>query len=86
MKQLVTSVVSDAIQNGTKSWDMTLGGSFALVLQAAMSSRAGDFKRSAHYTGEQYLKWQDIELVAKVRDGRVVMKMLVTLHYTKGHK
>lgn len=88
VKKLATAVMSDAVQQGTQSWDVTLAGTFSLVLQAAMASRSGDFKRSAHYTGDEYLKWQDIELVATVSDdnNELVFKMMIKLFYRKGHK
>jgi hypothetical protein len=86
VKKLVTAVLMDAIQNGTKCWDMTVAGCFSLVLQAALCSRAGDFMRSKHYTGGEYLKWEDIQLVATVDNGEVSLKMLVKLLWRKGHK
>ena len=33
-----------------------------------MASRSGDFMSSAHYTGDECLNWQDIELVATTSD------------------
>ena len=86
IKKLVTAVLIDAVENGTKSWDATLAGSFALVLQAALSARSGDIKRSAHYSGEEYLKWRDIELIATAQDGKVTLKMLIKLFWRKGAK
>jgi hypothetical protein len=76
----------DAVDNGTKCWDATVAGSFAIVLQAALCAKSGDFKRSAHYQGEEYLKWQDVEIVAVKQDGKFVLKMLVKLFWCKGHK
>ena len=87
VKRMVTAVFADAIVNGTKSWDQTLAGCLGLALQAALASRSGDFMRSAHYTGVEYLKWQNIELKAKgssVED--LKLTMLVTLLYRKSHK
>ncbi len=87
MKRMVTAVFTDAINNGTKSWDTTLAGCLGLALQAALAARAGDFKQSAHYTGVEYLKWENIELIAKgssVENPKLTM--LVTLLYRKGHK
>jgi hypothetical protein len=58
-----------------------------LRLQVAFASSTGDFKRPVHYTGVEYLKWQDIELVAKgssVADPRLVM--LATLLHQISHK
>lgn len=65
VKRMVTTFFSDAIINGTKSWDATLSGCLSLTLKAALASRAGDIKRSCHYAGVEFLKWKDIELVAK---------------------
>jgi hypothetical protein len=88
VKKLATAVLSDAVQQGTKSWDETLAGTFSLVLQAAMASRSGDFTRSNGYTGDEYLKWKDIELVATDDNDNngLVFKMLIKLFYRKSHK
>ena len=87
VKRMIKVVFSDAIVNGTKSWDATLAGCLGLALQAALVSRAGDFKRSAHYTGDEHLKWQNIELLAKGSSAHdPKLTMLVTLLHRKGHK
>jgi hypothetical protein len=65
---------------------MTLAGCFALVLQAAMGARAGDFKRSHHYSGDEYLQWQDIRLAVTTKDGKPTLTMLVKLLWVKNHK
>jgi hypothetical protein len=91
MKRLATAVLTNAAQRGTKSWDATLAGTFSLVLQSAMTSRVGDFKRSKLYNGEEYLKWQDIELIAAnasstTDNDKITFRMRVTLYYRKGFK
>ncbi|KAL8714820.1 MAG: hypothetical protein Q9220_001333 [cf. Caloplaca sp. 1 TL-2023] len=88
VKKLATAIFSDAVQQGTVNWDTILAGTFSLVVQAAMASRSSDFMRSAHYTGDEYLKWQDMELVATASDddNMLVFKMMVKLLYRKGHK
>jgi hypothetical protein len=57
-------------------------------LQAALASRAGDFKRSAHHTGVEYLKWEDIVLKLARGSSKEDLKLtiLVALLYRKGHK
>lgn len=65
---------------------MTVSGTFALALQAALGSRSGDFVRSNHYKGEECLKWRDVELVAMQHKGKVVLKMLIKLFWRKGLK
>ncbi len=87
VKRMAMAVFSDAMLNGTKSWDATLSGLLALVMQAALASRAGDIKRSGGYKGVEYLKWEDIVLVAKgssVTDPKLTM--LMTLKYRKNYK
>ena len=87
VKRMVTTVFSDAIINGTKSWDAKLSGCLSLTLQAALASRAGDIKRSCYYTGVQYLKWKDIELVAKGSSiTEPSLLLLITLLYRKSNK
>jgi len=87
VKRMATAVFSDAILNGTKSWDSTLAGCLAIVLQAALASRSGDFMRSHGYKGGEYLKWENIQLIAQglsVEDPK--LRMLVTLLYRKNYK
>ncbi|KAF7189366.1 hypothetical protein HII31_09344 [Pseudocercospora fuligena] len=86
MKRMITVIFEDAINNGTKSWDVTLAGCLGLALQAAITSRAGDFRRSSHYQGEQYLKWENIELKATGDRENPRLAMLVTLYFRKGFK
>jgi hypothetical protein len=84
IQKLATAVLSDAVQQGTKNWDLTIASTFSIVLQAALASRSGETTRSAGYTGDEYMKWQDIELTA-TGDGSA-FKMTVKLLYRKGHK
>jgi hypothetical protein len=91
VKRLATAVLTNAAQRGASSWDTILAGTFSLVLQAAVSSRSGDIKQSLLWTGEEYLKWRDIEIMA-VNDSstadndKMVFRMKVTLSYRKGFK
>jgi hypothetical protein len=51
-----------------------------------MGSRSGDFGLSAHYTGDEYIKRRDIQLVIALQDGKPTLKMLVKLLWVKNHK
>jgi hypothetical protein len=82
--KLATAVLSDAVQQGTKNWDLTLVGTFSIVFQAALASRSGEIARSKGYTGDEHMKWEDIELRA-TGDGSA-FEMTVKLFYRKGHK
>ena len=87
VQQMAVAMLNNAINNGTKSWDVTLSCCLTIVLQSALACRAGDIQRSKHYTGEEYLQWKHITLKAT---GATVqnpkLTMLVTLLYRKGHK
>lgn len=84
--KLATAVLSDAVQTGTKNWDLTLAGTFSFVFQAALAARSGDIMKSVGYKGDEYLKWQDIELRATGSGDEMVFKMKVKLLYRKGYK
>lgn len=84
--KLATAVLSDAVQNGTKNWDITLAGTFSLVFQAALAARSGDITKSVGYKGDEYLKWQDIDLRATGSGDEMVFNMTVKLLYRKGYK
>lgn len=84
--RFTTAVLSDAIRNSTKSGDSMIAGTFDLVLQAVLVAKTGGMKKSSHYTGNQYIKWKDLKLLASIDNGKVVLEMLVKLLFRKGHK
>jgi len=47
---------------GTNSWDVIIARLRSVVLNSSLGCRVGDVARSAHYTGEEYIKYSDIQL------------------------
>ena len=87
VKQMCTAIVTDAIENGTHSWDVTCSKVLALILQAALCSRAGDVAKSTRYSDADCLNWKHVMLKRVSRkDGTQNWEALITLAYTKGHK
>lgn len=80
------AMLSNALTNGTKSWDVTISDCLSLVLQAGLASRGGDFKRSGDYGGNEHLRWEHIKMLALGDRADPKLKMVVTLHYRKGFK
>ena len=87
MERLNTALLTDAIVNGTRSWDGTISDCLSLALQAALAARAGDIKRSGRYTGSEYIQWQDVEMLALGANAQSPgLKMVVAMRYRKNHK
>jgi len=79
--------------DGTRSWDQTLGRMMFVVLIGAANLRAGELVRSQHYTGEEYLKWEHIAV--RLHDGPDVddenprlqdIEVIIELHFIKAFK
>ena len=63
MQQIKGAMFSDAMVNGTPSWDMTLQDIFSIALQSALAARVRDIARFVHYVGDEYMKWEDVKVV-----------------------
>jgi hypothetical protein len=60
VKQMCTALVTDAIENGTHSWDVTCSKVLSFILQAALGSRAGDVAKSTRYSDADCLNWKHV--------------------------
>ena len=77
----------DAIQNGTKSWDVVIAKCLSLSMMTATGSRAGDLAVSGGYTDETSTRLGDMIIkIRKNADGHVVFRSKLTLRFVKGHK
>lgn len=85
MKRMTAAVLANAIDHGTKCWDTTVANALSLVMQSALSSRSGDFKKSLLYADE-FLKWEHIVLAALGDRANPKLTMVVTLNHCKGWK
>lgn len=86
VRQMVMALFRNAINNGTRSWDVVVHKCLSLVLQAATSSRTGDIRQSSHYKDPVYLRWEHIVIKMKKTPEKPSMRMLIKLFHTKGHK
>ncbi|CAK1367757.1 unnamed protein product [Cercospora beticola] len=62
LEHMIRTFIEDATSNGTYNWDVTIAKCLSVVLPAATVSRSGDVARTSAYTGEEYLKWEDVRL------------------------
>ncbi|KAI1867821.1 uncharacterized protein JN550_006962 [Neoarthrinium moseri] len=87
---LSRSMLHDAIQNGTLSWDAIIMKTMSLILQAAVSGRAGDVRRSFRYDDPddddnlRCVCWEHIVMRMDFRDDQRIFTATVTLKHTKG--
>ncbi|KAL9032599.1 MAG: hypothetical protein Q9180_006411 [Flavoplaca navasiana] len=59
--RLVCALMSDALVNGTASWDKTIAQALSITIQTALITRGGDVMLTSGYTVE-YMKYQDVVL------------------------
>lgn len=84
VRKLVASLVKEAFQCGTMTWDVTVAKCLSIMLVAALGSRAGDVSvrpRDRHES--PYLAYKDI--VIKMKGGSTVDDV-ITLRNEKGDK
>ncbi|KAK5703447.1 hypothetical protein LTR17_022089 [Elasticomyces elasticus] len=93
LSRMVRAYLTNAIEKGTLSWDITISRCLGVTLVAALGCRAGDVARSGYYKGLEYLRYEHIELTLVDLDPSVEstptianVQAIFTLLYTKGKK
>lgn len=87
LKLMATNYLESAIKNGCRSWDVILLQVLTVALQSACSCRSGDIARSNSWTGEEFLKWEDIVLdLPAGKTNLQDLRCIVTLKYEKDYK
>lgn len=87
VSRIVRAYLQRAIDFGTRSWDITIARCLSLVLVSSLAARAGDVAHSRDFTGDEYMKYRDIELYLEGDDAKFVnLRARVTMRYTKGFK
>jgi hypothetical protein len=77
----------DAIENGTKSWDVVGAKCLSLSMMTATGSRAGDLAVSSRYTDEASTRLKDMIIkIKKCDDGQIVFRSRLTPRSTNGQK
>lgn len=82
-----TALLTNALAGeGTVDCDTTLSDCISVVLQAALCCRAGDMRRNKRYDGEEYLRWEDLQIGVLGTKEQHSFGMVTTLKHTKGFK
>ncbi|KAI9821003.1 MAG: hypothetical protein M1826_000782 [Phylliscum demangeonii] len=89
LSKLGRSWIQAAIDHGCISWDVQIARLLSIALMSALNCRSGEVARSAGYTGEEFLAWEDVELswdgdFAEPNVDRLVAR--VTLRFEQGRK
>jgi hypothetical protein len=86
LRFLLTSYISEGLTDGVLSWDVRVCRWLSMVLQSSADCRAGEVTLSVGYTGEEFLKWEDIEIKLVGGDTLKHLRARVTLRWEKGSK
>lgn len=78
--RMCRSWLIDALENGTKSWEVTISRLLSIVLMAACGSRSGEIGRSSKYTGYECICWKDVDIRF---DSHNEMVCRITLRFEK---
>jgi hypothetical protein len=68
VKRLVAVHLTDAIETGTRSWDVTVSKALSVVLLAALACRSGEVGHSQYYDNLACLCFKDITIKIDNRD------------------
>ncbi|KAK4983140.1 hypothetical protein LTR50_007403 [Elasticomyces elasticus] len=93
----VRALLKNAIRHGTYNWSLVIYKCLCIILQSALSCRAGDIARSVRYEDDECLRYEHVELKVYIAEDseapihapvldRVVLKARITLKFTKGYK
>ena len=86
VRQMIRGLLTDALDNGTLNWDVTLFTAFSIIFISATGARAGDVALSIGYD-VQYLRWHHVKVsIFDADDGEETIGIHVELAYNKGHK
>ena len=88
IRVMVTSVLNNAMSNGTKNWDITISGVLNLLLLSSLAARSGDLVPDDMEKGSPtaFLNYNDI--VLKLVNGKDIVNLVasVTIRNEKGYK
>lgn len=72
---------------GCRSWDIVISRMLPILLMHSTVSRVGEVGRTGGYTGDQYMRWEHIELVLEGNEPKIEnMVAKITIAYQKGEK
>jgi len=62
LKMILGRNVAMALTEGVSNWDIMILKWASIVFQSSLDCRAGEVAKSDGYTGNEFLKWSDIEV------------------------
>lgn len=87
LSRMVRAYLERAIPSGTINWDLTIARCFSSVPVASLGVRAGDLAQSGGYDGEEYIKYEDVELFIDGDEAVFTnLRVQITVKYAKGKK
>lgn len=84
--RLAKSMLKNAAEKGTRSWDVVIMRTLSIVLQAATASRSSDIRLDPVYDTKCCLQWEHIHIRMKDVDGQKIFVATVDLKNLKGQK
>lgn len=90
VKRMVDALFDDAVENGTRSWDVTILRVLSLVLTSALQCRSGDIHKHHRDEDDQplpFIAYKDVRLKL-IDGGREIhnLEARITIRNEKGHK
>jgi hypothetical protein len=87
VRLLVNALLKQALEEGTRNWDVTLSCCTSILLVAAICARSGDIARSRSYDDTNALLWGDIRITMPAMDSTLQdLRAMVTIRCEKGHR
>lgn len=83
---MAKSILIDAIDCGTLSWDVTICRVLSIVLQSALCTRSGDLANSKGYDDVICMRFEHIKIKLTYKDGVERLEAMFEIAYGKGDK
>jgi hypothetical protein len=80
------AILTEALECGTLSWDVTICRALSIVLISATSSRSGDVVKSHYYDEVICMRFEHVIIKLKKVDGHERLVAQFEIAYEKGHK
>ena len=69
LKKMSEAYLTQAITEGTRSWDFVVARVLSVLMQSVIAGRAGDAARSQLYMGNEFMAYKDVELCLHAASG-----------------
>lgn len=87
VRKLAIAWLTDALENGTRAWDITIMKLTSVLTVSACAARGGDIMLSSHYKNTEALTWADLDLrLNESSNSADALTLTVQIRYEKGSK